>query len=182
LVVWITGLSGAGKTTLCVALRDLLKPRLPELVILDGDIVRAAFGHNLSYTEADRIVQVHRLQAMAKVLAEQGLVVIVAVLYGNPDLLAWNRANLPDYFEVYLKASLDTVTARDSKLLYAGARAGSTPDVVGIDIPWQEPHHPDLVFDNDNPAPAAIMAHRLAQAVPRLRLALPDGAEVHGPA
>lgn len=179
MVVWITGLSGAGKTTLCVALRDLLKPRLPELVILDGDVVRAAFGHNLSYTEADRIVQVRRLQAMAKVLAEQGLAVIVGVLYGNPDLLAWNRANLPDYFEVYLKASLDTVTARDSKLLYAGARAGSTQDVVGIDIPWCEPNHPDLVFDSDHPSPAAVMAHRLALAVPRLRSALPSETELH---
>jgi len=154
-------------------MRDLLKPRLPELVLLDGDVVRAAFGHNLGYNENDRIMQVRRLQAMSKVLAEQGLVVIVGVLYGNEELLAWNRANLPDYFEVYLRASLDTVSARDTKSLYAQARAGQTKDVVGMDIEWHEPVASNLVLDADNPLPPADMAQRVALKVPRLLAALP---------
>ncbi len=174
MIVWITGLSGAGKTTLCSALRDLLKPRLPELVILDGDIVRAAFGHNLGYSETDRILQVGRLQAMSKVLAEQGLVVIVAVLYGNADLLDWNRTNLDDYFEVYLHASLDTVIARDTKALYAQARDGKMGNVVGMDIEWHEPVNPDMVLDADNRRSPVEMAREVAMAVPRLRVALPD--------
>jgi cytidine diphosphoramidate kinase len=176
MVVWVTGLSGAGKTTLCTALRDLIKPRLPELVLLDGDVVRAAFGNNLGYTESDRVVQVRRLQSMAKVLAEQNLVVIVGVLYGNQELLAWNRAHLPDYFEVYLKASLETVSGRDTKSLYATARTGKAQNVVGIDIPWHAPVAPDLVFDADHPAKPAKMARVLASAVPRLRAALPEAA------
>jgi len=176
MIIWVTGLSGAGKTTLCTAMRDLLKPQLPELVILDGDVVRAAFGHNLGYSEGDRIMQVRRLQAMAKVLAEQGLAVIVGVLYGNADLLAWNRANLPEYFEIYLRASLDTVSARDTKSLYAKAKAGQEHNVVGIDIDWQEPASPDLVLDANNPLPPLDMARRVAVAIPRLRAALPDGA------
>lgn len=172
MVIWVTGISGAGKTTLCDAVRALLKPRLPELVLLDGDVVRAAFGHNLGHSEEDRITQVRRLQSMSKVLAEQNLVVLVGVLYGNPDLLAWNRANLPGYFEVYLKASLETTERRDAKGLYALARAGNMPNVVGIDIPWNEPHSPDLTFDQDNPDTPEEMARALARAVPRLSSAL----------
>ena len=173
MVIWITGLSAAGKTTLCGTLRDLLKPRLSELVVLDGDAVRAAFGHNLTHIEADRVVQVRRLQAIARVLAEQGLVVLVGVLYNHPDLLAWNRENLPDYFEVYLKASLDTVKARDPKELYAKCESGKIRDVVGLDIPWYEPKAPDLVFDMNDPAKPEELAREVANAVPRLRAALP---------
>lgn len=173
MVIWITGLSGSGKTTLCEAVRDLVKPRLPELVVLDGDAVRAAFGHNLGHGEADRVLQVRRLQSIAKVLAEQGLAVVVGVLYARPDLLAWNRANLPGYVEVYLRASLETVTARDPKALYSKAARGEMPDVVGLDIPWHPPEHPDMVIDADNPEPPEVLARRLALAVPRLRAALP---------
>ncbi|MBT5107069.1 MAG: adenylyl-sulfate kinase [Rhodospirillaceae bacterium] len=168
----MTGLSGAGKTTLCEAVRDLVKPHLPELVLLDGDVVRAAFGHNLSHSESDRITQVRRLQSMSRVLAEQGLAVLVGVLYGNAELLAWNRENLPNYFEVYLNASLETAERRDAKGLYEQARTGLMSDVVGIDIPWYEPIAPDLVSNQDCPEPPEILARRLANAVPRLRMAL----------
>lgn len=180
MVIWITGLSGAGKTTLCMAVRDLLKPRLPELVVLDGDVVRAAFSHNLGHTVEDRILQFRRLQSMSKVLAEQGLVVLVGALYGTPETLSWNRANLPDYFEVYLKASLDTVIARDPKGLYAKARRGQMKNVVGLDIPWHAPRDPDMVIDEDTPDPPMDMAWHLASALPRLRAALPVDATVSG--
>ena len=123
-VIWITGLSGAGKTSLCDALGRMLKPCLPQLVRIDGDAVRQLFGDALEHTEADRKVQIGRIQRLAKMLSEQGLVVLVAALYCHPDLLAWNRTNLTDYFEVYLDAPLDLVERRDNKGLYAGAAAG----------------------------------------------------------
>ena len=173
MVIWITGLSGAGKTTVCDALRALLKPGLPELVVLDGDVVRAAFGHNLSHTEADRILQVQRLQAMARVLRAQGLVVIVGVLYNNAELLAWNREELDDYYEVYLDASIETVKKRDPKGLYVKRMAGKIGDVVGIDIPWFVPENPDLVLDMNNPEEPESLARKIAAAVPRLSAALP---------
>ncbi|MBI4283287.1 MAG: adenylyl-sulfate kinase, partial [Chloroflexi bacterium] len=87
MVIWVTGLAGSGKTSLCNALYRLLKPQLPELALLDGDVIRAAFGNDLTYSEEDRVKQVKRLQNVAKVLSEQGLVVIVAVVYAHPDLL-----------------------------------------------------------------------------------------------
>lgn len=148
-VIWVTGLSSAGKTTLCQAYYKKVKPTIPHLVLLDGDAVREAFGHDLTHKETDRIRQVRRLQGMSNVLARQGLDVIVGVLYNNPDLLAWNRETLPNYFEVYLKASLGCVAERDNKGLYSASRDGTMKDVVGIDIPWYEPEKADLVIDID---------------------------------
>lgn len=146
-VIWITGLSGAGKTTVSLALREVLEPRCPELVLLDGDVVRELFGNDLDYNEASRVKQIGRLRTLAKFLAEQGQVVIVAALYSHPDLLAQNRRELPGYFEVYLKTPFEVLRSRDSKGLYADAASGLTSNVVGVDIPWREPIAPDAVLD-----------------------------------
>jgi adenylylsulfate kinase len=167
MVIWITGLSGAGKTTLCRALWQALKPECPQLVCLDGDAVRAAFGHDLGYREADRRTQIQRMQRLAQLLAVQGLVVLVAALYAHPELLAWNRQHLPEYFEIYLKASTTTLRRRDAKGLYREATAGMRPHVVGVDIPWHAPEAPDLVIDVDTAPGAEVCAHQVMAALPR---------------
>lgn len=172
MVVWITGLSGAGKSTLCTALHNLIKPRLPELAIIDGDAVREAFGNDLGFSEAERIVQVRRIQAIAKILADQDLAVIVGVLYANAELLAWNRMNLPGYFEVYVKASMETLIRRDPKSLYTSALKGQIKNMVGMDIPWHAPDVPDYVVDADSDVAPADLALNLALKVPRLSAAL----------
>ena len=171
MVIWITGLSGAGKTSLCNALSRMLKPRLPQLVLIDGDAVRHLFGDALGFTEADRKEQIGRIQRLAKMLSDQGLVVLVAALYCHPDLLAWNRANLVDYFEVYLDAPFDLVERRDSKGLYAGAAAGAIPHVVGVDIPWHAPQAPDLRLDAAACKDPDDMAIGVIRAVPFLSTA-----------
>lgn len=173
MVIWVTGLSGAGKTTLCTTLYESLKPKTPELVILDGDVIRRAYGNDLTYCEMDRVRQVKRLRAMAGVLAEQDLIVLVAVLYAHPDLLAWNRKNLPDYFEVHLDVSLKTVMERDDKGIYAAAKRGEMPNVVGLDIPWHAPTDPDLRLDGDRGETPGELAAHLIQAVPFLENRLP---------
>jgi adenylylsulfate kinase-like enzyme len=173
-VIWITGLSGAGKTSLCDALNRMLKPCLPQLVLIDGDAVRQLFGDTLGHSEADRKVQIGRIQRLAKMLSDQGLVVLVAALYSHPDLLAWNRANLADYFEVYLDAPLDLVERRDSKDLYAGAAAGTIPHVVGVDIPWHAPQAPDLRLDAAADIDPDDMAIGVIRAVPFLSTAIAD--------
>jgi adenylylsulfate kinase len=139
MVIWITGLSGAGKTTLATALYEAMKPRLSALVRIDSDEVRALFGNSLGFSEPDRRLQIQRLQSLATMLDGQGLVVIVAALYAHPELLAWNRDHFSDYFEIYLEASMDLVRSRDSKGLYAKAQAGEMADVVGVDVPWAIP-------------------------------------------
>jgi cytidine diphosphoramidate kinase len=168
-VIWITGLSGAGKTTLCSALHALLKARIPETVMLDGDVVRAAFGHNLGHREEDRIQQVQRVQGIARALSDQGLVVLVAILYNNPELLAWNRAHLPGYFEVFVDAPLALVRSRDAKGLYHGAARGRIPHVVGLDIPWHAPRRPDMVVDASREESPDAVAARIARAIPSLK-------------
>ncbi|MDJ0949923.1 MAG: adenylyl-sulfate kinase [Alphaproteobacteria bacterium] len=169
MVIWITGLSGAGKTTLCQALKALLNPVMPGLVLLDGDDVRAALGPDLGYAEAYRVVQIQRIQRLAKLLADQGLVVLVGALYASPELLAWNREHLRGYFEVYLEADLALVRSRDAKGLYAAAAAGKMADVVGMDIPWVPPAHPDLTLDAGQAEPADALARRIVDAIPDLR-------------
>lgn len=167
-VIWVTGMSGAGKTTLAQAMLATLKPRCPELVLLDGDTIRAVFGGDLDHTEPSRHKQITRIRRLAGVLAQQGQVVIVAALYSHPALLAENRRMLPGYFEVYLRASMETLRRRDSKGLYAGAAAGEVRDVVGVDIPWHEPSNPDLVVDVDSDRDPAQLAADLIARVPRL--------------
>ncbi len=144
MVIWITGLSGSGKTTLATALYKAMKPRLPALVRIDGDEVRALFGNSLSFSESDRRLQIQRIQSLAAMLDGQGLPVIVAALYAHPDLLAWNRDHFSNYFEVYIDASLDLVRSRDPKGLYAKAQAGKISHVVGMDVPWHAPDNPHM--------------------------------------
>jgi len=168
MVLWSTGLSGAGKTTLAIALRDILKPRFPQTILIDGDTIREAFGASLGYAESDRVIQITRIQRLAKILADQGLIVIVAALYSHPYLLQWNRQNLAGYFEIYLEASQDLLHRRDQKKLYSMAKKGETKNVVGIDIPWHAPLAPDLVFQADEEAPPQLMAQRVIAANPAL--------------
>ena len=149
-VIWVTGLSGAGKTTLCKALFAELSGRTHPVVVLDGESLRKALGDDLGYSEEHRIRQVRRLQGLARLLADQGVCVLVAALYSRPDLLFWNRAHLSNYFEVYLAASLESLQLRDAKGLYSGGRAGAIQNVVGLDIPWHSPPAPDLVIDTTN--------------------------------
>lgn len=167
-VIWLTGVSGAGKTTIAEAIQRLAKPRLPELVLIDGDVIRDLFGAGLGFHEAARVEQIGRIQRLAKMLAGQGLIVVVAALYAHPDLLDWNRRNLPGYVEVYVQADMDVVRRRDVKGLYAKAAAGTMPNVVGIDIPWHAPQHPDLIIHSAGGESPEQGARRVMAAVPRL--------------
>lgn len=172
MVLWVNGLSGAGKTTLCRALWSLLKPVLPELIILDGDAVREMMGHDLGHDEAARAKQVARLRALAKFLSDQGHVVVVAAVYTRPDLTAENRRVLRGFYQIYLDASLDAVKRRDTKGLYAAASDGRTKHVVGVDIPWHPPAEPDLIVKSASGEAPETVARRVASAVPRLARAL----------
>ncbi|UPT74534.1 MAG: adenylyl-sulfate kinase [Elusimicrobiota bacterium] len=171
MVLWLTGLSGAGKTTLCKALWALLKPGLPELIVLDGDAVRQMMGHDLGHDEASRAKQVARLRALAKFLSDQGHIVLVAAVYTRPDLTAESRKAIRGFFQVYLDATLDTVKKRDTKGLYSAAQEGRTAHVVGVDIPWHPPADADLVVKTGVET-AEQAARRIAAAVPRLARAL----------
>lgn len=167
MVIWLTGLSGAGKSTIADALVHLVKPLVPGLVLIDGDVIRALFGAGLGFDEEARKQQIGRIQQLALFLARQDIPVIVSALYSHPELMRWNRTTLPGYFEVYVDTPLATVTARDTKGLYAKAEAGELLNVVGLDIQWHIPRNPDMVVETVGATPAMI-ARSIVDAVPRL--------------
>jgi cytidine diphosphoramidate kinase len=166
-VVWVTGLSDSGKTTLCRALTAQLKPYFPQLVSLDGGLFRTVLGHDLGFKESDRVIHVKRVQRLAKYLSDQGSIVLVAVLYSHPDLLAWNRENIRDYFEIYLDISISTLRERDSKGLYKKISSGEIKHVVGVDIPWHVPTQSDLVIRENGVALPDQLAVKVIQQIPR---------------
>ena len=168
MIIWLTGLSGSGKTTISNTLLRLFKPSVGEMVQVDGDEVRAVFGGDLSYRQGDRYKQIQRIQRLALMLDRQDLVVVVSALYSHPALLAWNRENFNAYLEVYLNAPLALVRARDPKGLYAEATLKELPQVVGLDIPWLAPTDPDLQIDMAAGETPEQIAQQIATRVPRL--------------
>jgi adenylylsulfate kinase len=147
-IVWLIGLSGAGKTTVGMQLAARLRVTFPNLVYLDGDLLREVWGDTLSHNVAGREVNAARLSRLCRMLDRQGIHVVAAVLSIFPHWQAWNRRNLSHYFEVLLDAPMDVLIRRDTKGLYRAALNGETRDVVGVDIPFPRPARPDLVLDS----------------------------------
>ena len=149
MVTWMIGLSRAGKTTLSELLYDKLKSRVSNLVLLDGDAVRELFGNDVDHTINGRRKNAERLSHLSKFLSNQNIHVIAAVLSIFPEWQKWNRENIVDYNEVYIKVPLDILEKRDTNNLYSQAKAGKIKNVVGIDIPFPEPKNPDLIIENN---------------------------------
>lgn len=170
MVLWLTGLSGAGKTTIAEAILRVVKPCLPSLVLIDGDVVRDLFGAGLGFDEEARKLQIGRIQRLAQLLDRQNIPVIVSALYSSPELMDWNRKNLSEYFEIYIDTPLETVIERDTKGLYSKARAGELLHVVGLDVPWHVPKSPNMVVSSVGVAPE-FLAREIIKAVPRLHSA-----------
>lgn len=144
-VYWLTGLSGAGKTTIGRLWYEKLKAAGEAVVFLDGDELRQVFGDDLGYTEEARRRSAMRNARLCALLAKQGIKVVCCTISMFDSVRDWNREHIPGYFEVYVKASLDTLRRRDQKGLYSGA----DQDVAGIHFQVEEPKTPDLVLEND---------------------------------
>jgi len=146
---WITGLSGAGKTTVASALCRKLRASQANIILLDGDELRQAVAGDLGYTEADRLEAAMRYARICAMLAKQGLTVVIGTISMYHAVRDWNRANVANYCEVYLKVPLEVLEARNQKKLYTGVREGQVKHVVGMDMKMEEPRTPDLVIPND---------------------------------
>ncbi len=149
MIIWITGISGAGKTTLALEVLKKLRYKHKNVVSLDGDIIRDLFENNLNYDIDSRVTQIKRLQKLSLFLQSQNIIVVVSALYSSADLLRWNRKNFKSYFEIYLDASLELVMKRDVKGLYKKFKEGKEKNIVGIDIPWNPPLNFDLKINMD---------------------------------
>ncbi len=147
MIIWLTGLSGSGKTTVNKILQQLLIKKKIDTIMIDGDVVRELYGNDLKFHESDRIKQIKRIQNLAKIFDKSKRIVLVSALYSNQSLLKNNRKNFKKYFEVYLKAPISILKKRDIKNLYKPALKNKIKNVVGVDIKWNEPNNSDLVFD-----------------------------------
>lgn len=148
-VYWITGLSGAGKTTIGKIVYEKLKAEQPNTVFLDGDTLRQVFGGDLGYGREDRRKCAMRYSRLCAMLAEQDINVICCTISMFHSIREWNRTHIHDYREIYVKVTWDTLQKRDQKGLYSGSKAGGKETVVGIHVDFEEPQQPDLTLQND---------------------------------
>lgn len=158
-VYWLTGLSGAGKTTIGRLWYEKLKTEGETVVFLDGDELRQVFGDDLGFTEADRRKSAMRNARLCELLSRQGLTVVCCTISMFDSVRAWNRENIPGYFEVYVKTSMDTLRRRNQKGLYNGEKR----NVAGIHFQVEEPKMPDLVLENDGQRTPKEQVELLAQ-------------------
>jgi adenylylsulfate kinase len=143
-VVWITGLSGAGKTTLARALQARLRAAGGNPVLVDGDAVRALMPGPTGHDRAARLALAYFNGRLCRMLADQGHDVLCATISLFHEVQAWNRAHIPRYVEVFLDVGLDELRRRDPRGLYAHHARGEVRDVVGLDLPAEFPLSPDL--------------------------------------
>jgi glutamine kinase len=160
-VFWITGLSGAGKTTVGRELWSRLRAAGRPATFLDGDALRAVIAEDLGHSADDRRQSAMRNARLCRLLAEQGADVICATISLFHEVQRWNRENIPGYREIYLRVPIDELRRRDRKCIYARSQRGDTRNVVGIDVPAEAPEAPDLVLDNYGPLDVATAVDRI---------------------
>lgn len=144
--IWICGLAGSGKSTLAKSLTNILRQKFDSVIYLDGDELREIFGH-FSYDKNGRIDMAIKRAKMANFLSKQGQIVIVSTISLFSEVYAWNRANLQNYFEIFVKCEFDELKRRDQKELYTKALRGEIKNVVGVDIDYDVPY-PNLAIEN----------------------------------
>jgi len=148
-VIWITGLSGAGKTTIAKEIIRILNENSIVAVLIDGDDFRKAISDpGVAYDSTSRLVNAYRISRFAKMIYQQNIVTVVATMSLFHEIHEWNRQNIDDYFEVYLKTDISLLKQNDIKKLYGKVNKGIEENLPGIDIPYEEPLFPDLIIHN----------------------------------
>jgi adenylylsulfate kinase len=151
--LWFTGLSGAGKTTLTEAILPHLRARGAQVEVLDGDEVRTNLSKGLGFSKEDRDTNIRRIGYVGRLLSRNGVGVIAAAISPYREIRDEVRRSVEAdgaaFVEVYVKASLDTLIARDVKGLYKKAIAGEIKQFTGISDPYEEPLAPEVTIESD---------------------------------
>ncbi|WP_188208218.1 adenylyl-sulfate kinase [Alkalibacillus aidingensis] len=149
LVIWLTGLSGAGKSTIAKYLEEKLFSQHVHTFLLDGDVVRNRLNQDLGFSAEDRHENIRRIAECARLFTDAGLVTITATIspYKQDRELARSLFDQGDFIEVYVKCSLEECEKRDPKGLYPKARSGEIEEFTGISQPYEEPEEPEIIVD-----------------------------------
>jgi adenylylsulfate kinase len=155
-VVWLTGLSGSGKSTIARSLESMLVGREHLAYVLDGDNVRYGLNSDLGFSHADREENVRRISELAKLFADAGIITIAAFIspYRAGREHARSVVGAERFFESYVDIPLDECERRDPKGLYKRARAGEIEDFTGVDAPYEAPENPELRITAEHATPA----------------------------
>ena len=148
-VIWLTGLSASGKSTVANALEQRLHEMGRHTMLLDGDNVRHGLNRDLGFTEADRVENIRRVGEVARLMADAGLIVITAFIspYCSEREMVRNLMSSGEFVEVYVSTPLEICEQRDPKGIYKKARSGEIPNFTGISAPYEEPRNPEITLD-----------------------------------
>jgi adenylylsulfate kinase len=148
--IWFTGLSGAGKTTLAEAIAARLRDAGRKVEVLDGDAVRKHLSKGLGFSREDRDTNIKRIAYVCSLLTRNGVITITAAISPYREARDWARNEIGSFVEVYLKCPIEVCRARDAKGLYKLVDEGKIKGFTGVDDPYEEPEHPELVVDTAN--------------------------------
>jgi adenylylsulfate kinase len=152
-VVWLTGLPASGKTTIARCLEKKLRGRGLKVEVFDGDEVRKNLSPDLGFTPEERELHNRRVIYMAKLLARNGVAVIISLISPYRRVRDYARMEIPKFVEVWVKCSIETCRKRDPKGLYKKAVEGEVKDMTGVQHPYEEPINPEVIVDTERETP-----------------------------
>src|SRR6266581_512640 len=147
--IWFTGLSGSGKSTLSEIIEERLKARGRNVEALDGDVVRTHLSKGLGFSREDRDTNIKRIGFVCGLLTRNGVISISAAIAPYREARDWARKEIGNFVEVYVKCPIKVCRQRDVKGLYRLVDAGKIKNFTGVDDPYEEPEHPELVVETD---------------------------------
>ena len=172
IMIWFTGLSGSGKSTVAIALERELQKRGLLCRILDGDNIRSGINNNLGFSAEDRVENIRRIAEIGKLFVDTGIITLAAFISPNNDIreMAARIIGTEDFMEIYVSTPLEECERRDVKGLYAKARRGEIRNFTGISAPFEAPEHPALSLDTSVLSVEESVNQLLALILPKVTI------------
>jgi adenylylsulfate kinase len=169
-MIWFTGLSGSGKSTIAIALERELHKRGLLCRILDGDNIRSGINNNLGFSEADRVENIRRIAEVSKLFIDSGIIAIAAFISPNENIrnMAADIIGRDNFIEVYVSTPIEECERRDVKGLYAKARRGEIKNFTGVSAPFEAPKNPALELDTSKLSLGESVEKLLELVLPRV--------------